>query len=289
MKSLTAIISIFAFVLTVLPAQAKSAIRQLVRNADFVGFIQAEPLSYDPHSEWRQSIMLLNAEAIKGNLKRDYGSNPFPYIQAAHAGFAGFPTDFSENGEYLVVLHSTGTGSNCKWTTLAAFRVQYYPNGFTNFLDLQSDDVTGLMISNNNRGRLASGATVTVAEARQWVVNIINNKKMSPSQEAEMDAFFDNTLQSRGESENFKTPVYKERYTLAKKLADAITPGMTRRELEKIFPQSDGGAFGSDRWRYYFGADVMVGVPYDTTGGPFQPENKVTGPLNVYRDMMHYD
>ena len=45
---------------------------------------------------------------------------------------------------------------------------------------------------------------------------------------------------------------------------------------------------GSSRGRYYFGSEVMIDVPYDTNGGPFQPENKVNGPLRVYRSMMHY-
>jgi hypothetical protein len=67
-----------------------------------------------------------------------------------------------------------------------------------------------------------------------------------------------------------------------REIAAAIRPGMARSDVEKIFPRADGGISSLDATRYYAGNEVMVEVPYDRSG-------RVTGPLKVYRSIMHAD
>jgi hypothetical protein len=41
--------------------------------------------------------------------------------------------------------------------------------------------------------------------------------------------------------------------------------------------------------QYFFGSEVMVEAPYDQTGGAWKPQNKVNGPIKVYRSLKHVD
>jgi len=68
-----------------------------------------------------------------------------------------------------------------------------------------------------------------------------------------------------------------------------IKQGTTRADMRKMFPQEDGGLSGPGSTRYYFGSEVMVEAPYDQTGGAWKPQNKVNGPIKVYRSLMHMD
>lgn len=221
MKTLVAAFVALACFPAMAHAQTPLSVRGLVRQADFVGIIQAEPPPSAAQGEWRQNVFVFlpGAEAIKGD----------------HAGATGYPTRFGEQGEYLVFLYRTGAGATMSWTMLAAYRVRYYPNEFGGMFSIRAGSTVGL---------LASRPAVTITQARM---------------------------------------------ALAQKLAGAITPNTTRADVEKIFPQSDGGLVSSERGRYYFGSEIMVDVPYDANGGPFQPENRVNGPLRVYHDSMHSD
>ena len=287
MKTFTAVLALFVCLSSAACAQAATSVRQLVRQADFVGFIQAEPSGIASQGEWRQSIFLTDAEGIKGSLSHDFGNHQYPWIKADHAGFAGYPTRFVEGGEYLVFLRRTG--STASWTTLAAYAVQYSPDGLGGMFSLQTDNVIGLLTNGVTLTPLLSQPVVTVIEARQWLVSLANGQSLAHGDEAKLDSFFHASLLSPAASLSQAMPTHEERMALAKKLAESVTLGMTRAQVEKIFPQSDGGAFGSDRGRYYFGSEVMIDVPYDTSGGPFQSENRVKGPLRVYRDRMHID
>ena len=182
-------------------------------------------------------------------------------IKGGLVGATGYPTRFGKQGEYLVFLYSTGAGATVLWTMLAAYRVRYYPNEFGGMFSIRAGSTVGL---------LASRPAVTITQAR-------------------IDAFFRASLLPAEASQSRITPAHEEQMALAQKLAGAITPDTTRADVEKIFPQSDGGLVSSERGRYYFGSEIMVDVPYDANGGPFQPENRVNGPLRVYHDSMHSD
>ncbi len=291
MKTVIVMLAFLACLSTMAHAQAPVSVHQLVRKADFVGVVQAEPSGVASQGEWRQTVFvfLQGAEAIKGVLVGYSGSDKYTYIKGNHAGIAGYPTRFGERGEYLVFLHRQGTGSTVQWTTLAAYRVQYYPDGLGGMFGLQTENVVGLLTRGTANMIPPSQFAVTITEARQWLGRLAVEQPLPQQEEAKLAAFFHASLLSAEDAARQTTPTHEERLALATKLADAITLGTTRAQVEKIFPQSDGGALGSDRGRYFFGSEVMISVPYDTNGGPFRPENRVNGPLRVYRDMMHID
>ena len=270
-------------------AQEQASVRQLVRQADFVGVVEAEPLVVDSKGEWKQDMLLTSAEGIKGGLSRNFGNNQYPWIKADHAGHAGYPTRFGERGEYLVFLHKTGTGSAERWTTLVAYRIQYYPDIPGEAFSPTGSDVIGIIENSPAILPPPSRTTLTISEVRLWLDRLTLGRPLFQRDQDRMDAFFRASLLTNEAAHNLSLPTHEERLALATELAEAVTPGTTRAQVEKIFPQSDGGAVGSDRGRYYFGSEVMIDVPYDTNGGPFAPDNKVAGPLRVYRDMMHLD
>src|SRR5262249_1404581 len=73
------------------------------------------------------------------------------------------------------------------------------------------------------------------------------------------------------------------------KRASQIKTGMTRLEVEKIFLHPDGGISGPNSSRYYEDPEVKIEVPFDQTGGDWKPQNRVTGPVRIYREPMFAD
>ena len=292
MKTLIAVLAVFAC-LQAAHAQPPVSVRQLVRQADFVGVVQTEPPPSEAQGEWKQNVFVFlpKVESIKGSLvgslAGDLGGRQFLYIKADLMGPAGYPTRFGDWGEYLVFLHGPGPGSSPRWTTLAAYRVDYHPESLGGVFRLGADDAVGLLTSGT--ALVPSRPVVTLREAQRWMRRLVNEQPLASGDEARMNAFFRSSLLSKEASRSRAVPTRTERLAAAQRLAEAVPLGMTRAQVEKIFPQSDGGAFGPDQWRYYFGSEVMIAVPYDTSGGPFQPENRVNGPLRVYHSMMHYD
>ena len=289
MKTLVAALAALACLPAMAQAQTPISVRGLFRQADFVGIVQASPSSSSAQGEWRQSISLTDADGVKGILSRDYGNNQYPYVEADHAGVAGYPTRFGERGEYLVFLHRARAGAGGRLTTLAAFHVQYYPDGLGGMFGMKGGSIVGLLASGQALAPPPARPVVAIAEARQWLTALALGQPLARRDEARLDTFLRASLLSAGDAQSRTTPTHEERMALAQKLAGAVTPGMTRADVEKIFPQPDGGLVSSGQGRYYFGSEVMVNVPFDANGGPFQPENRVNGPLRVYRDSMHYD
>lgn len=70
---------------------------------------------------------------------------------------------------------------------------------------------------------------------------------------------------------------------------ERLKPGTSRAVVERIFTTKDGGLQGPSLTRYYMEPEVMIDVPYDKTGGNWSGENRVNGPVRVYRSMMHLD
>lgn len=74
-----------------------------------------------------------------------------------------------------------------------------------------------------------------------------------------------------------------------KELVAKIQIGQTRAEVEKVFTTRDGGLQESTLTRYFEPPDIMIEVPFDTTGGPWSPENKVNADIRVYKSNLHID
>ena len=85
------------------------------------------------------------------------------------------------------------------------------------------------------------------------------------------------------------------RMTNTEKLADLqrktrrLAVGMSRAEVEKVFRERDGGLQGATSTRYYEESEIMIEVPFDQTGGNWNPANRVTGPARLYRGPRHID
>ena len=72
-----------------------------------------------------------------------------------------------------------------------------------------------------------------------------------------------------------RAPVpFEQRFEQVSKLAGAIRIGTRRADLEKVFPQSDGGLSVPSSSRYYVGSEVMVEAPFDDNNGAWNPENR---------------
>ncbi len=91
---------------------------------------------------------------------------------------------------------------------------------------------------------------------------------------------------------------HEMRFMEARALAEAIRKGdrkkaaafgalVTRADVERIFLHRAGGFRMSILTRYYLGSEVMVEVPYDSTGGNHSPRNRVNGAIRVYRGYPH--
>lgn len=250
-KTIIAVLAVLAC-LPVAHAQALISVRQMVHQADFVGIIQT-----GPQGRPRRGCRLPNP------LRRARRISRF--------------------------LHGPEAASIAWWTTLAAYRIDYHPEGLGGVFGPRADDAVGLLTSGAALTPPPSLPILTLMEARRWLGRLALGQPLTAQDEAKMNAFFHASLLSRETSLNQATPSRAERLAVAQKLADAVPLGMTRAQVEKIFPQSDGGLISSGEGRYYFGSEVMIDVLYDASGGPFQPENRVSGPLRVYRDSMHYD
>lgn len=82
---------------------------------------------------------------------------------------------------------------------------------------------------------------------------------------------------------------HEQRLVEVKQRVAQITPGMTRAQVESWFKEKDGGLQGVSVTRYYEPPEVMIEVPFDQTGGDWSQENRVNGPIKVYRSLPHVD
>lgn len=79
------------------------------------------------------------------------------------------------------------------------------------------------------------------------------------------------------------------RLAQVRRYAAGIKLGTPRSLVIRLFPKEDGGLTSSSLARYYAGDGVLVDVPYDDHGGSFNAQNRVSGPLRVYRGSFHID
>jgi hypothetical protein len=70
----------------------------------------------------------------------------------------------------------------------------------------------------------------------------------------------------------------EERLLEVQQLSVAIPLGSTRADIDRMFTQYDNFNGGE---KYYVNPGVKVEVPYDNTGGHWNPANRVIGQIKV--------
>lgn len=281
-RSALAVVVLWLLSVRAVPVFAQSAgtANQLIRESEFIGFVKAAPEVAAPNSSWKQRVFVYTMDALKGHLDPIPGTKQNPWLYADNAAPANYSSWFAEKGEYLVFLRSAVVRQMEVWTVIAVFPVNYHPD--------KTGQVVGTVAGDGSR-QTGNDATRTleVSLLRRLLQQALSNKMDAAFALRALNNFFPTgtVLSSQARA----IPTFEERFQQAQQLVATIRPGTTRADIEKVFPQEDGGASGPDNTRYYLGSEVMVNVPYDQTGGNWKPQNKVRGPLKVYRSMMSYD
>lgn len=250
------------------------AASDLLHQADFVGFVVAGPMSTDPTGTWRQTPYFYRVDPLKGSLVRNPDiSNQYPFVHGDRAISEGYPTWYDEKGEYLVFLARDGLAGRGPWTTLAALPAEYRP------------DAAGRVTGRFSIGTW-DGAAIGVDEMRALIRRAIVDSVAEARLDRTLRQAAERAFRERARRQTLSV---EERLREAQRLAVTVRPGTLRSDIERIFPQEDGGTSGPGATRYYLGGEVMVEVTFDQTGGPWKPGNRVTGPLKVYRSYFHAD
>lgn len=256
--------------------ESAASITELLRWSDYVGFVIAAPMVSAPQSQWKQRLFLYSIDSLKGELNRDPVSKQFPWVYAAQAGPTKYSTWLSQKAEYLVFLRYQEVDSKMVLATIAAFPVEYRPD--------EAGRVAGRVCAGH-----AKGKTLDAQKARNAIQILIKGGHLSNEKRKALDSFLRAAVLPEGVSSQPASVPFEVRFREAKKVAASVRIGTTRKDIEKIFPQEDGGTSGPGSTRYYLGSEVMVEVPFDQTAGAWKQENKVNGPVKVYRSLMHLD
>lgn len=172
-------------------------------------------------------------------------------------------------------LHRESIEGKVVWATTAAFAIEYRPDS--------AGTVVG-MLYGGDQDRIA----MSVGEVRMLLRHIVSGERIGSDAER-LDGLLSAATVSRASLIAREPVTFEQRFEQVKSLAGGIRPGTRRADVEKVFPVQDGGISGKGRSRYYAGSEVMVEAPFDQEGGPRNAENRVTGPLRVYRSRMHFD
>ena len=130
---------------------------------------------------------------------------------------------------------------------------------------------------------------MSIGEIRTLLARILSGEQIGSDAELMLDQLLGATALSQASLVAREPATFERRFEQAKALADRIRLGTRRADVEKVFPVGDGGLSGRSSSRYYAGSEVMVEVPFDQEGGAWTADNRVTGPLRVYRSRMHID
>jgi len=247
----------------------------LLRQAAVVGFVPVGVSSYDPSSTWRQHVFIDPFDLLKGTLERDPITNRFPVIWADPAIGVGYPAWFDrQSAEYLVFLQHNTIEGQTVWTTMASFGLIYEPD--------QAGRVVGFLEGSRS-------VRLTRDEIRARLLSMIKGAPETRKTDQSLTSLLHDVADTQSASEARKPIPHRIRLLEAQRLAAAVRMNTARKDIEKIFPQMDGGLERLGSTRYYVGSEVMVEVPFDQTGGAWNQENRVNGPLKVYRSRMHFD
>ena len=249
---------------------------ELVRLSDFVGFIKASPLVARTGAAWRQGIAVYAVDPLKGDLGPGAGTNRYPYISADHSDFTGYPTWFARTSEHLVFLRRESVDGKVVWVTTAVVGIEYRPDS--------AGSVVGRLYDEGQDRRAMS-----IGEVRTLLAGILSGERISSDAELMLDQLLSAAALSQASPLAREPATFEQRFAQVRALADAIRMGTRRADVEKVFPVRDGGLSARSSSRYYAGSEVKVEVPFDQEGGARTADNRVTGPLSVYRGRMHID
>lgn len=249
---------------------------ELLSRSDFAGIIKANPMVSASQSDWRQFIYLNEVNSLKGDLARDILTKQYPWIRADHVGISEYPTCFAVVGEYLVFLQVDKENQEHPWSVIAAFPVEYQPD--------DEGQIIGAVIFDK-----ANGKTLDIKQTRLLIQAIASGGAAEQEAASVIDPLLQSAISTGPEAVACAPPSHQQRIQQARRLVSKIKQGTTRADIEKMFPQEDGGLMGPGSARYYLGSEVMVEVPYDRTGGSWNPQNKLNGPIIVNRSLMHMD
>src|SRR5262249_54952855 len=146
-------------------------------------------------------------------------------------GNSGYPTCFAAVGEFLVFLRIDQAGGAYPWTTIAAFPVEYQPD--------QDGRIVGAgTISKSNDKSLEVGQAGTLLQAGVGGGTAGN----------EATIVLDQLLQTIAPTDaagSVCAPLsHAQRMEQARRLVSRIKQGTTRADMEKMFPEEDGGISG---------------------------------------------
>jgi hypothetical protein len=249
---------------------------ELARLSEFVGFIHALPLVEDSRAVWQQWISIISVDALKGDLGSGAGTNRYPFIAADHRGFPGYPTWFPGKGEYLVFLHRESIEGKVVWVTTATFAIEYRPDS--------AGRIVGVLYGEGQNRR-----AMRVDEVRGLLRRIVSGQRIGSDVERVLDQLLRAADSSRGSLTVREPATFERRFAQINALASEIRVGTRRADIDKVFPVQDGGISRRSSSRYYAGSEVMVEVPFDQNDGAGRSENRVIGPLRVYRSRMHFE
>jgi hypothetical protein len=255
---------------------------ELVRSSDFIGTVHASMIAeYSGRdtsgSIWRQHVMLISADPIRGQLTHlpsIPSSNPFPHIWAGNTQGLENPTRFEGRGEYLVFLRREEVNGGMDWVAKAVLPIHYRP------------DRTGKI-----EGRIGDKSSLEATE----VVNLIRLAMSDERPQIDSDQKLAQLLEevaATSAAQMDRAPqslTFEQRRAQIEAIALNIKQGTLRSEIEKVFPEQDGGLSGPSETRYYVGSEVMVAVPFDQTGGSWNLQNRVNGTPRIYRSFQHVD
>jgi len=268
--------------LPALQATTPTSAAELVRSSDFIGIVQAfliaeYPTQDNSGSIWRQHVMLTAAEPIKGELTHlpsFPSTNPFPHIWAGNTQSLENPTWFEGQGDYVVFLRREVVNEVVDWVTKVALPIHYRPDPIGKIegrigekSSLGATQVVGLL-------RLVLSDDQRQTAADQILGQLLKEVATTSA-----------TLMAQAP----QSLAFDQRRTQIEAIVLNIKRGTSRGEIEKVFPQEDGGLSGPSETRYYAGSEVMVAVPFDQTGGAWKSQNRVNGTIRVYLSLPHFD
>jgi hypothetical protein len=221
--------------------------------------------------------MLISADPIKGQLTHlpsIPSSNPFPHVWAGNTQSPENPTWFEGRGDYVAFLRRETVNGAVDWVAKVVLPIHYRP------------DPTGKI-----EGRIGEKSNLGATQVVSLIRLVLSDDRRQNESEQELGQLLEEVAATSATlmAQASKSLTFDQRRAQIEEIVLNIKQGTSRGEIEKVFPQEDGGLSGPSETRYYAGAEVMVAVPFDQSGGNWNSQNRVNGMLRIYRSSPHFD